>query len=68
MQIPHNAVRGIQFGLGLSLSSLALKQYVPSLGVNGYVLAAACFVVVIVLWGNPCATVPALASSPAPAV
>ena len=50
--IPRSAVRGIQLGLGLSLASLALKEYVPSMGVDGYVLAAVCFVVVIVLWGN----------------
>ncbi|TWU23548.1 putative sulfate/molybdate transporter [Bythopirellula polymerisocia] len=50
--IPRCAVRGVQFGLGLSLASLALKDYVPSLGTSGYVLAAVCFVIVVVLWGN----------------
>jgi hypothetical protein len=50
--IPRCAVRGVQFGLGLSLASLALKDYVPSLGTNGYVLAAVCFVATVLLWGN----------------
>ena len=50
--IPRCAVRGVQFGLGLSLASLALKDYVPSLGDSGYVLAAMCFVIVVILWGN----------------
>ncbi|MBX3396168.1 MAG: putative sulfate/molybdate transporter [Phycisphaerae bacterium] len=50
--IPRSAVRGVQFGLGLSLASLALKDYVPSLGVSGFILAAVCFVLVVLLWGN----------------
>lgn len=50
--IPRCVVRGIQFGLGLSLASLALKNYVPAVGWNGYALAAAGFLVMIVLWGN----------------
>jgi hypothetical protein len=50
--IPRCVVRGIQFGLGLSLASLALKNYVPAIGGNGYALATAGFLVMIVLWGN----------------
>lgn len=50
--IPRPAVRGIQFGLGLSLASLALREYVPSLGAGGFALAAACFAVVILLRDN----------------
>jgi hypothetical protein len=50
--IPRSAVRGIQLGLGLSLASLALRDYMPALGAGGYALAAACFVVVIALWDN----------------
>lgn len=50
--IPRTVVRGIQFGLGLSLASLALKDYVPALGARGYALAAACFCVITLLWGN----------------
>ena len=50
--VPKSVVRGIQFGLGLQLASLALKDYVPADGVNGYVLAALAFVITIALLGN----------------
>lgn len=50
--IPRCVVRGIQLGLGLKLAWLALKDYVPSLGLNGYVLAGVCFVLIVVLWRN----------------
>jgi MFS superfamily sulfate permease-like transporter len=50
--IPLCVVRGLQFGLGLSLASLALKTYVPAMGNPGYVLAAVGFLVMIVLWRN----------------
>jgi MFS superfamily sulfate permease-like transporter len=50
--IPLCVVRGIQFGLGLSLASLALKNYIPSDGVSGYALAAGGLVIMLVLWGN----------------
>lgn len=50
--IPRAVVRGLQLGLGLSLASLALKQYVPADGPWGYVLAAVCFGLAVVLWGN----------------
>ncbi len=50
--IPRCVVRGIQFGLGLKLASLALKDYVPLFGAKGYLLAAVCFVTVVILWGN----------------
>lgn len=50
--IPKCVVRGIQFGLGLSLAHLALKTYVPSQGAEGYALAAAGFVMMIALWGS----------------
>lgn len=45
--IPLCVVRGIQFGLGLSLSNLALKTYIPSLGFTGYLLAIIAFIVMI---------------------
>jgi MFS superfamily sulfate permease-like transporter len=45
-------VRGIQFGLGMQLATLALKDYVAADGVQGYILAAASFVIVISLLGN----------------
>jgi xanthine/uracil/vitamin C permease (AzgA family) len=50
--IPACVVRGIQFGLGLSLASLALKTYVPAAGREGWALAAAAFVIMLVLWQN----------------
>ena len=50
--VPKNVVRGIQFGLGLQLAMLAVKDYVPAEGAAGYALAAAGFVITIVLLGN----------------
>jgi MFS superfamily sulfate permease-like transporter len=50
--IPTPVVRGVQLGLALSLASLALKNYVPALGVPGYVLAAVCFALIVALKGN----------------
>jgi hypothetical protein len=50
--IPRCVVRGVQLGLALSLGQLALGQYVPAMGNSGYVLAAACFVLLAVLFGN----------------
>jgi MFS superfamily sulfate permease-like transporter len=50
--IPRSVVRGIQFGLGLSLASLALKDYIPSMGWAGYGLAFVGFVLMLALWGN----------------
>lgn len=50
--IPRSVVRGIQFGLGLSLASLALKDYIPSMGWAGYGLAFIGFVLMLALWGN----------------
>lgn len=50
--IPENVIRGVQFGLGLSLATLALKDYLPSEGVNGYILAFLAFTVTLLLLGN----------------
>ena len=50
--VPKNVVRGIQFGLGLQLAMLAVKDYVLAEGAAGYALAAAGFVITIVLLGN----------------
>jgi xanthine/uracil/vitamin C permease (AzgA family) len=50
--VPRCVVRGIQLGLGLSLASLALRQYVPSMQTHGYILAGVCFLAAVVLWGN----------------
>ena len=50
--VPRAVVRGLQFGLGLQLSLLALRDMVPSGGVAGYALAAAAFAIVLMLLGN----------------
>lgn len=50
--VPKCVVRGVQFGLGLSLASLALKDYVQSDGLSGYVLAALAFILMLLLLGN----------------
>lgn len=50
--IPLCVVRGIQFGLGLSLASLALKTYIPSTGASGYALAGGGLLIMLLLWGN----------------
>lgn len=47
--VPKPVVRGIQFGLGLQLASIALKDYVRSDGTSGWVLAAAGFALTAVL-------------------
>ena len=51
-KIPKSVVRGIQFGLGLSLAKLALKDYVQTDGINGYVLAALGFALIVMFIGN----------------
>lgn len=50
--IPTTVIRGIQFGLGLQLASLALREYVPAGGPPGFLLAALAFLIVIALLGN----------------
>ncbi len=50
--VPRTVVRGLQLGLGLQLALLATRDYVQSDGTPGLILAAAAFVLVIVLWGN----------------
>ena len=50
--VPRCVVRGLQLGLGLQLSLLALGNYVQRDGLRGYILAAIAFVIVIALLGN----------------
>ncbi|WP_375415964.1 putative sulfate/molybdate transporter [uncultured Hymenobacter sp.] len=50
--VPKAVVRGIQLGLALQLSTLALTKYVPADGLPGYALAAAAFGLTLVLLGN----------------
>ncbi len=50
--IPKCVVRGIQFGLGLQLASVALGKFVQAEGVAGYALAAGAFMITVLLLGN----------------
>ena len=50
--VPRPVVRGLQLGLGIQLSLLALKDYVQSDGVRGYVIAAISFLIIVALFGN----------------
>jgi hypothetical protein len=50
--VPKSVVRGIQFGLGLQLASIALGDYMRADGVPGYLLAGAGFVITVFLLGN----------------
>ncbi|GAA4380991.1 putative sulfate/molybdate transporter [Hymenobacter koreensis] len=50
--VPKPVVRGIQLGLALQLTTLALKEYVPADGLPGYALAAAAFLITVVLLGH----------------
>lgn len=47
--IPLPVVRGCQFGLGLSLASLALKTYIPDGNIWGYLLAGLGFLILVAL-------------------
>jgi predicted benzoate:H+ symporter BenE len=46
--IPKSVIRGLQAGLGLSLCSLSLREYLPSGGFEGYISALAAFVFIFV--------------------
>lgn len=50
--IPKCVVRGVQFGLGLKLASVALGNFVQADGVSGYWLAGGSFLIAILLLGN----------------
>lgn len=50
--VPKSVVRGIQFGLGLQLASLALRDYVPAEGTGGLLLAVCAFFLTLLLLGN----------------
>jgi len=50
--IPKTVVRGIQFGLGLQLTTLAFKDYLPRDAAPGYWLAGIGFVIAILFYGN----------------
>jgi MFS superfamily sulfate permease-like transporter len=50
--VPRCVVRGIQFGLGVQLVTLAFREYVRADGAGGWALAAAAFVLGLVLAAN----------------
>jgi len=50
--VPKSVIRGIQFGLGLQLATLALKEYVQADGISGYWLAGMAFVLAVIFLGN----------------
>ncbi|MFO1499735.1 MAG: putative sulfate/molybdate transporter [Verrucomicrobiota bacterium] len=50
--VPKTVIRGIQFGLGLQLASLALKDYVRAEAALGYWLATITFVLALLLLGH----------------
>lgn len=50
--VPREVVRGIQLGLGLTLATLALKEYAGADGAGGYVLAAASVGLLLALRGQ----------------
>jgi hypothetical protein len=50
--VPKSVVRGIQFGLGLQLATLALRDYVPAEGTSGLILAVLASLLTLLLLGN----------------
>lgn len=50
--VPHVVIRGIQFGLGIQLTRIAVASYIPAGGAPGYVLAALAVTIVLLLLGN----------------
>jgi xanthine/uracil/vitamin C permease (AzgA family) len=49
---PKPVVRGIQFGLGLQLAGIALREFIPSEGAGGWWLAATGFTLTLLLIGR----------------
>lgn len=45
--VPHPVVRGIQLGLGINLTLLALQKYIPANGLPGFALALGAFAIVV---------------------
>lgn len=50
--VPKSVVRGLQLGLGLQLTVLALGDYVRAEGMTGYGLALIAFAIALALYGN----------------
>src|ERR1700693_938774 len=51
-RIPKSVIRGIQFGLGLSLAQLAIRNYIVPQGLTGLFLGAAGSVLTLAFLGN----------------
>jgi len=50
--VPKPVIRGIQCGLGLQLSGIALRNYVPADGASGWWLAGSAFLLALLLRGR----------------
>jgi hypothetical protein len=50
--IPKVVVRGLQLGLGISLCSLAFKNYISSESIYGYGLALVSFIIILIFIDN----------------
>jgi hypothetical protein len=50
--IPKTVVRGIQLGLGIQLSLLAMRDYIPADKTIGYIFVLIAFIIAIILIGN----------------
>lgn len=50
--VPKAVIRGIQLGLGINLSLLAFQEYIPNLGINGFILALIAFIIIIAFIDN----------------
>ncbi|GAB4219569.1 MAG TPA: putative sulfate/molybdate transporter [Spirochaetota bacterium] len=50
--IPKAVIRGIQFGLGLQLVMLSLKEYIPSERFSDYILVVVAFLIAVAFMGN----------------
>ena len=50
--VPRPVVRGLQVGLGIQLSLLALRDYVQADGMRGYALAGVSFIIIAAFLGN----------------
>lgn len=50
--VPLAVVRGLQFGLGLKLAFLALNDHLHEMGITGYVLGGAAFLMILLLRDN----------------
>lgn len=50
--VPIGLIRGLQMGLGLSLCSLAIKDYVLNQGTEAYIMASLGFLLIVILLKN----------------